>query len=175
MQNSKNLQINEFTFKDIFHILKKYKWSIIFITILFTVIGASYVYLKPRIYSAYAIIKVKPSLKNLTTELIGNSETKNSKDVTEEITLLKTFQINKKVLDKINFDVQYFNDEKYKKVEIYKDIPIHITNIKILDTNNIKLQTNNSIPVYVRSLKQLSKKFLNFLSIFLIFVKFVCE
>ncbi len=137
MQNSKNLQINEFTFKDIFNILGKYKWSIIFITILSSLIGASYVHLQPKIYSAYAIIKVKPILKNSSTELIANSETKKEKDVTEEITLLKTFQINKKVLDKINFDVQYFNDEKYKKVEIYKDIPIHITNIKILDTKII--------------------------------------
>ena len=133
MGNSKNVTTNEFTFKDIFTILRKYKWSILFITILFTLMGAGYVYLKPKIYSAYAIIKVKPSLKNIQNELIGNSETKKSKDVTEEITLLKTFQINKKVLEKINFNVQYFSDKKYKKIEIYQDVPIQITDIKILD------------------------------------------
>jgi len=133
MENNQNRQqINEFTFKDIFIIIGRYKWSIIFITILFTMVGFSYAYSKPNIYSSYAIIKVKPSLKNKSDDLINNTGTTKYKDVIEEITLLKTFQINQKVLKEIDYSVQYYIDDRYKKIELYKELPIEIKNIKVL-------------------------------------------
>jgi capsular exopolysaccharide synthesis family protein len=137
MEKNQTLQINEFTFKDIFVILKKYKWSIIFITILSMFLGLTYLYFKPNVYSSYAIIKVKPHMKNKSKDLINNTIISKSKDVTEEITLLKTFNINQKVLKEINFKVQYFIDKEYKKIEIYNDIPINIRNIKILNNKII--------------------------------------
>jgi capsular exopolysaccharide synthesis family protein len=133
MDKSQNPNINEFTFKEFLFVLKKYKWSILFITIISTMLGLTYLYFKPNIYSSYAIIKVKPHMKSKSEDLINNTVTTKSKDVTEEMTLLKTFKINQKVLKEVKFDVQYFIEEHYKKVEIYNNIPINIKDIKILD------------------------------------------
>ena len=133
MEKNQNPHMNEFTFKEFFFVLKKYKWSIVLITIISTALGLTYIYFKPNVYSSYAIIKVKPHMKSKSEDLINNTVTTKSKDVTEEITLLKTFKINQKVLKKVNFNVQYFIEKDYKKIEIYNNLPINIKNIKILN------------------------------------------
>jgi len=137
MEQKQDMHINEFTFKEFFTILKRYKWSILLITTISTTLGLTYIYFKPNIYSSYSIIKVKPYMKSKSEDLINTTITTKSKDVIEEITLLKTFKINKDVLKEVNFSVQYFIDKQYKKVEIYNDIPIKIKNIKILDNKII--------------------------------------
>ena len=123
--------LKDFSFYDFFSIFSKYKWSILFITLLITVLSYVYLYFKPSIYNSYAIIKVK-SHSSTSKDLIKNTAfTAPIKDVVEEISLLKTYKINEKVLDKLNFKVQYYKDDNYKKVEIFNNIPITIKNIKI--------------------------------------------
>lgn len=124
----------ELTAQDILNILNQYKWSIIFITLSAAMLSYAYLYFKPSIYESYAIIKVKPNITSKTSDLIENStSTATSKDVVEEISLLKTFKINNNALDKIRFKVQYFTEEAYKQVELYTDIPIEIKNLDILN------------------------------------------
>ncbi len=139
----KNLSLKkpkkELKFQDILNILKAYKWSILFIVFITTLLSYIYVYFQAPIYNSYSIIKVKAN-KNQQSEDVINSTTAavDTKDVIEEITLLKTFKINKRSLDKVNFNVAYFVDEGYRKKEIFGDsVPIDITNIKILDSNII--------------------------------------
>ncbi|SFV63005.1 Tyrosine-protein kinase Wzc [hydrothermal vent metagenome] len=137
--NIGNGKVEDFTFKDLLNILFKYKWSIIFITLLFSLLSGVYVYFKPNIYEAYSIIKVKPNIKSTSVDLINSNTLSDSKskDVTEEITLLKTFKINKNALNKIDFKVQYFTHKLYKRVELYENIPIKIDKIKILNNKII--------------------------------------
>ncbi len=129
-----NNKTNELQVQDIMGILKKYKWSIFLSTILAGLLSYAYLYFTPSLYSSYAIIKVKPNVKTQSGELINNTvSTTKSKEVTEEISLLQTYKINNQALSEINLKVQYFIDEGYKTVEIYKDLPIEITKIKVLD------------------------------------------
>ncbi|HFU76154.1 MAG TPA: polysaccharide biosynthesis tyrosine autokinase, partial [Arcobacter sp.] len=94
-----------------------------------------YVYFKPSIYASNSIIKVKANEKEQTEDIINNTLlTSRSKDVLEEISLLKTYKINDKALDYINLKVRFFIDDGYKRSEIYgKDVPISIQDIKVLD------------------------------------------
>ncbi len=129
-----NNKTNELQVQDIMGILKKYKWSIFLSTILAGLLSYAYLYFTPSMYSSYAIIKVKPNVKTQSGELINNTvSTTKSKEVTEEISLLQTYKINNQALSEIHLKVQYFTDEGYKTVEIYKDLPIEITKIKVLD------------------------------------------
>jgi len=125
----------ELTFKDIINILKKYKWSILIITILTSLLSYTYTYFKTPVYQSYSIIKVK-SNKTVNSDDIINStiSTTNSKDVLEEISLLKTFKINSKALDNVDFKTRYFIEKDYKKIEIYnEELPIEISETEILD------------------------------------------
>jgi capsular exopolysaccharide synthesis family protein len=134
MGANSNNKSNELHVQDITGILKKYKWSIFLSTILAGLLSYAYLYFTPSMYNSYAIIKVKPNVKTQSGELINNTiSTTKSKEVTEEISLLQTYKINNQALSEINLNVQYFIDEDYKTVEIYKDLPIEITNINILD------------------------------------------
>ena len=137
--NLENIKVKDFTFKDLASILYKYKWSVIFISLFFSSLSGVYLYFKPAIYDAYSIIKVKPNIKSTSEDLINSNtlSSSKSKDVTEEITLLKTFKINKNALKKINFRVQYFTHKLYKKIELYEKIPIKIDKIKVLSNKII--------------------------------------
>ena len=166
MEENQDIDIDEFSFKELFIILNRYKWSIFLITIISMTLGLIYIYFNPTVYSSYAIIKVKPYIKTKPEDLINNTIATKSKDVTEEITLLKTFNINQHVLKEVDFSVQYFIEKQYKKTEIYNNIPIKIKNIKILNNEIIgkKLilipQKEGFILKYVNSYKkQIENKF----------------
>lgn len=142
MQNTinthKHTKATELTAQDVLNILKQYKWSIIFITLIAAMLSYTYLYFKPSIYESYAIIKVKPNVSTRSSDLIDDkTATTTSKDVKEEISLLKTFKINNNALDKIHFKVQYFTEEAYKQVEMYNNSPIELKNIDILNNEII--------------------------------------
>jgi len=58
-------------------------------------------------------------------------------NIDEDIALLKTFYINNKALNinREKFQVFYYANDRYKNREIYKEIPIKVTDIKIRDKN----------------------------------------
>ncbi|CAA6826643.1 MAG: Tyrosine-protein kinase Wzc (EC [uncultured Sulfurovum sp.] len=135
MSKHQNKPSQEFTFHDIGNIFKQYKWSIIIITIIVSLLSYVYVYFKTPIYVSYSIIKVKATEKTNTGDVINNTiATTKSKDVLEEISLLKTFKINKQPLEKIGFKVRYFIEKEYKKIEIYEEeLPFEINKVQILN------------------------------------------
>lgn len=135
MKNNPIKESQEFTFEDITSILNKYKWSITFITTLTFLMGFAYLYFKTPIYLSYSIIKVKSNEQAGSNDVINNTiATKRSENVLEEISLLKTYKINHKALQTVDFKVRYFIEKDYKKVEIYEEeLPIEISHVEILD------------------------------------------
>jgi len=168
--NSTDYIINdtkELVFKDFIQILKKYKWSISFITIISLLFGLNYIYFKPSVYNSYAIIKVKPRINSKAEDIIDNSIiTKKNSDVLEEITLLKTFKVNQYALNKINFKIQYFITKNYKLLETYKHSPIKINRIKFIDPKVIDrkltlIPHNNGYSIiYIPTYKEKIKNFI---------------
>jgi capsular exopolysaccharide synthesis family protein len=125
---------NDLRVQDITNILKKYKWFIALFTILAGLLSYAYLYFTPSMYNSYAIIKVKPNIKTQSGELINNTlSTTKSKEVTEEISLLQTYKINNQALSDIDLKVQYYIDEGYRTVEIYKELPVEVKDVNVLD------------------------------------------
>ena len=121
--------------KKFFKTISDYRWSIIVITLLSTVLATLYLYTQVSIYSSYSIIKVKDSHDSKSSNPILNLTAFGVSNVKEDITLLKTFYMNRQALDmkKVDFQVQYYNNKKYKEREIYNRIPIKIDNIEIFN------------------------------------------
>jgi capsular exopolysaccharide synthesis family protein len=135
--NQNTIQTNEdLNLKDLFALLFKYKWSIIFLTLLSTLLIFIYLYFQFSIYRSSALIEVKSnSPRSIISEGLSSESSAIGKEkIDKEIEILQTFYINNKVLDKINFNILYFIDSDFKKVEIYKDIPIAVEDIAIFDT-----------------------------------------
>jgi len=134
MSQTQNNNVESVNIVEILTVIKHYRWSILFISMLFflgTYIALSF---KQPIYNAYAIVKIKnPSESNNKSLSLDNYMDFNTINIKEEIALLKTFYINDKALNTVNYTVQYYQHEGYKKKEIYTQLPINIHPIQILD------------------------------------------
>jgi len=118
---------NEIDLNSIIGTITRYKWSIIFITLLFTLAVGIYAYFLVPIYSTSTLISIenKKSL-DLTALLPGAknvSEDVNSLDT--NIRILKSRKIISKVLDKIDLQVRYFIRKRHKNIEI-SNSPIRV-------------------------------------------------
>jgi capsular exopolysaccharide synthesis family protein len=124
-----------------------YKWSIVFIMILFMVLMKAKLYITPSVYESYAIIKVKVNENKVDTkDLLRDSLFKsNSVGINQEMAILQTYQANQKALKKVNFQVKYFRKEEYRNIEIYKNTPLQIDNITKIEPKYIN-QTITVIP-----------------------------
>ncbi|MCK5854011.1 MAG: polysaccharide biosynthesis tyrosine autokinase [Sulfurovaceae bacterium] len=130
----KNNKEQESYLLEFFKIIAPYKWSIITIALISTLLSILYLHFKPYIYESSAIIKIKtennmgggnqdPLMSALS--LAGNAE------VSQELAILNTFYTNNKAIDKLGMKVQYFTKKNYKKQEIFSNPPIIIKDIEI--------------------------------------------
>ena len=116
-----------------------YKWSILFIMILFMALMKVKLYFTPSVYESYAIIKVKVNENKVDSkDLLRDSLFKtNTVGINQEMAILQTYQTNQKALKKVNFQVKYFIPEGYKKIEVYENIPLSIHNITLIENKYI--------------------------------------
>ena len=143
-QKSKN---HENYIVELFKTILPYKWSILFITLLAIFLAKFYLYFIPSTYESYAVVKIKVNTKAPTQDVLRDSFNKSDTvGIQQEMAILKTFKTNEKALKKVNFKVKYFQKEKYKMVELYKNSPIvlkEIHDIKIKFINkNIELNSH---------------------------------
>jgi len=130
-----NNEKRELDLREIINILSKYKWSILFITLFITLLVLVQLYFQPSVYRSSALIEVKSNAQNSIIGGVENSRpiTISKEKIDKEIEILRTFYINNRVLKKLHLGTRYYIDSGYKKVEIFKDIPINIQDIAIFD------------------------------------------
>ncbi len=143
MQN--NLVKDEINLRELFTVIGRYKWSIIFFTLLITLAVAAKVYFMPKYYKSTVTIEVKPSddeaggfsMGGAAAMLLGGASG-GSTDLEKDITLLKTYRTNEKVLNIIDgYMIRYFiKDKKHKEVELDNNQSIEVTDIQIHSYKN---------------------------------------
>ncbi len=124
----------ELNLEKFFKIIKRYKWLIISLTLIITLLMFIKLYFTPSIYQANGILEIKSKSKEATpNDLLLNAFSfgTNSGKTEREIEVLQTFPVNKKALEKVHLEVSYYRTEMYKDIEIYKNTPITISNIDI--------------------------------------------
>jgi len=136
---------DEINLRELFSTIGRYKWSIIFFTIILTLAVAAKVYFMPKYYRSTVIIEVKPeddktqgfSMGGAAAMLLGDMSG-GSTDLEKDKTLLQTYRTNKKVLDIVNgYMVRYFiTDDKHKEVEVDNNLSIKVSDVTIYDFKN---------------------------------------
>ena len=131
MTNSNNEQENYLI--EFLKIIAPYKWSIITIAIISTLLSILYLHFKPYIYESSAIIKIKTENNRMGGQdpLISALSSAGNAEIAQEVAILNTFYTNNKAIDKLGMGVQYFTTNHYKKEEIFSNPPIIIDNITI--------------------------------------------
>lgn len=124
---------------ELFKIVLPYKWLILIMIILSLLLAKAYLYVTPLTYQSYAIIKVKSDEKTMgAQDLLRDTLLKtNTAGMDQEVSILSTYQVNQKALEKVDFQIQYFLDNGYKKVEIYDDLAMNIEHISKINKNYI--------------------------------------
>ena len=135
-RNNYSLDVKEIDLKELFKIIAKYKWSILFISFFTLLLAAFFLYFKASVYNSTAVIEVKSDAKKGMTagDFLGSAFSSFSTEkVDKEIEILRTFHVNNLALNKLDFKIRYFIDKGFKKIEIYDNIPLKVVNPIILD------------------------------------------
>jgi len=134
---------DEINLRELFSTIGRYKWSIIFFTIILTLAVAAKVYFMPKYYKSTVTLEVKSeeksggfSMSGAAAMLLGGSGG-GSANLDKDITLFKMYRVNSKALDQVKgYMVRYFiKNEKYQEVEVDSNLSIKVTDVKI---NNFK-------------------------------------
>ena len=131
MTNSNNEQENYLI--EFLKIIYPYKWSIITIAIISTLLSVLYLHFKPYIYESSAIIKIKTENNRIGNQdpLMSALSSAGNAEIAQEVAILNTFYTNNKAIDKLGMKVQYFTKKHYRKEEIFSNPPIIIDDITI--------------------------------------------
>ncbi len=131
---------SELNLEKFFKIIKNYKYLILFLTLITTLLMFVKLYFTPSIYQASSILEVKTKSKGaLPNDLLLNtlSFSGGTGKTEKEIEILQTFLVNKEALKKVNLEVSYYKTKDYRDIELYTDTPITIKNIKIYNEDFI--------------------------------------
>ncbi len=140
------IEEDEIDLKEVFSTLLKYKYSIILITMLITLLAAIYAYYKPNIYKATSTLEVSSKKSPISADdILGEALSQGSKDIDTEIQIIKSRFVTNMALKKVDFVKHYYGIKYYKKIELYKNSPFNVdikhgydVEFKITPTSNNK-------------------------------------
>ncbi len=130
----------ELNLEKFFSILKSYKWFILFLMLISTILMSMYLYFTPSVYRSNSIMEIQAKSKgNLPNDFLLNALSfgDGASKIEQEIEILHTYYINKEALKQINMQVNYYKVQGYKDVEIYKDIPITVKDVEVYNDDLI--------------------------------------
>jgi len=117
----------EMDFKDFISIIKRYKYSIVFITSLILVLVSVYLYFTPNIYKSSALIEVNTEKTDIQPDIMSLATGVGSSNIDNEIEILKSRNTILNALKDLSVGVRYFEIDNYKKNELYKNSPFVVS------------------------------------------------
>jgi capsular exopolysaccharide synthesis family protein len=125
----KSVEPEEIDIKELFKTVGRYKWSILFIVLIFLGGAAVYAFFSPNVYKATTTMKISTEMAksvvggNFMRAALGGG----SINLDDEFALIKSRFLAKKVLEELDIGTRYFTIEHFKKKELYKDSPFVIS------------------------------------------------
>ncbi len=138
MQEGNYIQNNrvndEIDLKQILNTILRYKYSIIFITLLFMIGSSIIAYTKPSIYSSSATIELMEDSKQTTsaTDFMMQAFDGGGSNVDNQIEVIQSRYLAEKAFSYLNLNTIYTTKRNFRKIELYKDSPF-VVNSHYLD------------------------------------------
>lgn len=127
MENQiKNIQMHndEIDLKNIFKIIFKYKYIIIFFAIIFGIISAYFAYTKPNVYSSYATIELQDDEKSWNAnDALKRAFTGGTVNIQNQIEIFKSKSLANKAIKYLNSNTRYFTKNNHRIYEFYQNSP----------------------------------------------------
>ena len=137
MENNKQafLQQNndEINLKQVFKTILKYKFFIIFLTFLFTLLSAIFAYTKSDVFVSSATIEVKEEQRGWnSSSVLKEAFSGGGVNIENQIEVFKSKFLADRAASYLNLDTRYFTTHNYRKIEFYQNSPF-IVSKKFLD------------------------------------------
>lgn len=119
---------DEIDLKAVFSTLYTYKFMILFITLLFTILSATYAYFQPSIYKASTTIEVslEKSSSSMDDMLSMAMTSSGGLNAHTEIELIQSRFMTNLALQHVNLTHHYYTIQHYKEQELYKRSPFQV-------------------------------------------------
>jgi len=115
------------TSKEILSVLKRYRFSIILITLLLASLATIYIYFKPNIYQVDATIEVQTDGELGTKDILAMATGSSSSNIDNVIQILQSRYIAQLALKNLDLSIRYYTEENFKTVELYKNAPFIVS------------------------------------------------
>ena len=143
--NEQTTNPDEINFTEVFRILKRFKYSIVSIVILATILAGVFAYFSPNIYNSSSTIFIKESNKNPNEDILNKALGMQGANIDNEIAILQSHTIAKKALNELNIGTRYFYKHHLKTLELYQDTPFIVTHTYL--TKNAKASVFHIRPI----------------------------
>ena len=119
--------------KKILAIFNKNKALSLLIIALFFIGGLFYAYFTPPTYETYATIEVSNDNLDLSLDNVvrGGKIDNEATLIDTEVEILKSRSLIEKALEDVGFQIRYFTFNNYKQIELYKNMPVEVNELKI--------------------------------------------
>ncbi len=116
----------------VFRIIHYYRYMIISVTILFTIVSAIFIYFQPDIYQSTSTIEVKEETKKMSTDdfLAAAMMDSSSGNLDTKIVIIKSASMANRALKKVDLSHHYYTTRKFKEIELYKTSPFQVSMLK---------------------------------------------
>ncbi len=123
---------DQFYIKNIIKQFFKYKWTNLFILLLFTLIGYVIYYMSTPVYQTYTTIEIQqkaPFDKNAFQYNTSGTPV----GIETQIDILRSNFLLEKTIHDLSMHTAYFAKEKFKTIELYRDVPFSLKKVSISD------------------------------------------
>ena len=157
---------DEINFAEIFRVIRRYKLSIVTLTIIATLLAAVFAYFSPNIYSSSATIFIKESNKNPNEDILNKALGMQGANIDNEVAILQSHTIASKALNELNIGTRYYYKHNLKTLELYQDTPFIVSHNYL--TKNAKASVFHIKPLDKESFRlviepSLKQKAVNFI------------
>lgn len=134
-QNIQQIQNDEIDLKEVIKTIFRYKWSIIFVTLLFMIGSAIFAYIKPNVYSSSSTIELMENKKKSTdpADFMLQAFDGGGANVENEIEVIKSRFLAQKAFNLLNLKTRYFTTKNYRTSELYKNSPFVVESLFLDD------------------------------------------
>ena len=113
---------DEINLSEVAKVIGRYKKSILFITLIGTILATVFAYFSPNVYTTSTTVFIK-SEKGGSDDFMSMALGAQSNNVDNEIEIIKSDSIISKALQNLDIATRYFTKHNYKTQELYKVTP----------------------------------------------------
>lgn len=115
-------ETDEIDLGEVFSVIKRFKYSILVITLIATILAAIFAYFSPNIYSSNTTVYIK-SEKGSTADFMSMALGEQSNNVDNELEIIKSNYVIAKALENLNLGTRYFTKHNLRTLELYQNSP----------------------------------------------------